>query len=103
MDVQKGDITFSGKRKWNFYSRAVMSITQSKWSHSFMILGDVLGELSAMEADLDVTVVSWKAQYVDKNDDYYEVYRPIKASQDDIDRATKYCYDNYPETAYGFL
>ena len=103
MSVQKGDIVFSGKRAWNFYSATVKYITGSKWSHSFLLLGEVNGELSALEADLDVTAVSWQSQYVIKNEDYYQVYRPIKASQEDIDRATQYCYDNYAETAYGFL
>lgn len=103
MNVQQGDVAFSGKRKWNFYSAAVKYITGSPWSHSFILLGSVNGEISAMEADLDVTVVSWQSQYVTADNDYYEVYRPIKASQEDIQRATQYCFDNYAEEVYGFL
>ena len=103
MDVQQGDIAFSGKRAWNWYSASVKYITGSKWSHSFILVGSVNDELSVMEADLDVTVVSWQQQYVVANNDYYQVYRPIKASQEDIQRATKYCYDNYAEEVYGFM
>lgn len=103
MDVKSGNIVFSGKRDSNWYSNSVKYITQSKWSHSFIVAGSALGELSAMECDLDVTLVPWQSQYVEKNADYYEVYNPIKASQEDIDRAAKYCYDNYAEEPYGFL
>ena len=103
MDVQQGDISFSGKRASNWYSDGVKAITESKWSHSFIVAGLALGELSAMEADLDVTMVSWQSQYVDKNNDYYEVWRPIKASQSNIEAAAKYCYNNYAEEPYGFL
>jgi hypothetical protein len=102
-NVKKGDIVFSGKRNSNWYSNIVKYVTNSKWSHSFIIAGDAIGELSALEADLDVTLVSWQSQYVDANKDYYKVCRPIKASQEDIDRATKYCYVNYAEEVYGFL
>jgi hypothetical protein len=103
IEVKKGDIVFSGKRVFNWYSHIIMYVTSSKWSHSFIIAGDALGELSALEADLDVTMVSWQSQYVTQNNDYYEVYNLVKAAQEDIDRATKYCYDTYAEEVYGFL
>ena len=103
MEVQKGDIAFSGKRASNWYSNGVKSITKSKWSHSFLLMGDACGELSVLEAELSISAVPWQREYVEKDADYYESYRPTSASQEDIDRATKYCYYNYSGEAYGFL
>ena len=103
MDVQQGNIVFSGKRVSNWFSNGVKSITNSKWSHSFFLLGEVMGQMAAIEAELDISVVPWQREYVDKNEDYYEVYRLLKASPEDQDRAAKYCYYNYAEEAYGFF
>lgn len=99
----RGDIAFSGKRASNWYSDGVKSITNSKWSHTFMLVGDILDELSVMEADLNILTVPWQREYVEKDADYYEVWRPTKASQEDVARATKYCYHNYSGEVYGFL
>src|ERR1051325_10986824 len=103
MQVQAGDIAFSGKRKYNFYSHTVEKITGSKWSHSFFLLGDICGELSALEADLKVQAVPWQREYVEADNDYYEVWRPVKASAEDIARAAKFCYHEYSGEMYGFL
>ena len=103
MIAQAGDVVFSGKRAFNFYSRIVMHVTGSRWSHCFPVVGDALGELSALESDLDVTLVSFHQQYEVKNADYYEVWRPVKASADDVALTGKYVYDNFAEEPYGFF
>lgn len=102
IQVQAGDLVFSGKRKPGWYSTIVMWATRSKFSHCFPIVGTALGELCALEADLDVTMVSWQAEYVDKQIDYYEVWRPVKAPDDAIAFAGKYCFDHFAEEVYGF-
>jgi len=103
MIVQAGDIAFSGKRSNSFYSRVVMWATKSKWSHCFPIIGEAMGELSVLEADLDVTMVSFQQMYVNQDKDYYDIYRPIKSSPEAIAAAGKSLYINLAEESYGFL
>lgn len=101
--IQSGDIAFSGKRKPGFYSRTVMRLTKSKWSHCFPVVGTALDQLSVLESDLDVTMVSFHEMYELRNIDYYEMWRPTKATQDAIKAAGEYVYINFAEEEYGFL
>lgn len=103
MIIQQGDIAFSGKRKSNWYSNAVKAITRSKWSHAFLLMGNACNELSVLESQLNILCVPWIREYVKRDNDYYEVFKPIKASQEDIKRATHYCYYEYSGEVYGFL
>lgn len=80
-----------------------MKLTGSKWSHCFFLLGEVCGELSVMEADLKCQVVPWTREYVENNNDYYEVYRPVKASLKEIKNAGSFCFKEYSGEMYGFL
>jgi len=86
-----------------FYSRAVRFFTKSKWSHCFIVIDNIYGTPAVLEADLKVQVVDFHQEYIEKQDDVYEIYRPIKAKQEDIAKATEYCYRNYAGKIYGFL
>lgn len=103
IDVQVGDIVFSGNRKKSFYSNAVMFFTNSKWSHCFFIMTDVANERAAFEADLKCQVVPWIREYGSSDNDYYEVYRPIKASNDEKIAAANHIYMEYSGEIYGFM
>lgn len=101
--IQQGDIAFSGKAKWSFYSRGVMWFTKSRWSHCFFLLGDVCGHLSVLESELNVQTVPFEREYIQKQVDYYEIYRLTAASQEDLQRAAKESYHLMSGQMYGFL
>lgn len=101
--IQAGDIGFSGKYKPSLYSSIVMWATKSRWSHTFCIFGECVGELCVLEAHLDMAVVSFQHEYIDKEVDHYEIYRPIKATHEDIELAGHECFDAFAAEDYGFL
>lgn len=102
MDIQTGDIVFSGRRS-GFYPNAVRFFTQSKWSHCFFIMGMVADELAVLEADMHCQVVPFHREYEIKNDDYYEIYRPIKVSNEEIKDVSNNTYIQFSGEIYGFL
>jgi hypothetical protein len=103
MDIQVGDIVFSGKRKAGFYSKSVMFFTESRWSHCFFIMTDVANEKAVLEADLKCQVVPWQREYEINDNDYYEVFRPIKASEEEKINSANRVYREYSGEEYGFL
>jgi hypothetical protein len=64
---------------------------------------EYLGELSVLEADLKVQLVPFQKEYVQKNADYYEVWRPINVSDPDILKACSDIYRSDAGEIYGFL
>lgn len=100
---QAGDIAFSHPVKLGFYSKAVRFLTKSKWSHCFFMPHDYLGYVSVMEADLCVQMVPFKKEYIEKENDCYEIYRPIKATRMDIIKSSQKCFELDTGKAYGFL
>lgn len=102
-EPQSGDIAFSHPADLGFYSKAVRFFTASKWSHCFFMAHSYLGHDVVMEADLCVQIVPFQKEYIEKENDLYEMYRPIKASKVDIINASKVCFDLNAGEAYGFL
>jgi hypothetical protein len=102
IDIQVGDLVFSGRRGNNFYSQGVKWFTGSKWSHCFFIMTDVAGERAVLEADMHCQVVPWNREYVLQNDDYYEVYRPIKDTDVDKAAAADATYKECSGEIYGY-
>lgn len=100
--IRHGMIGFGGKRS-GFYPNAVRFFTKSKWSHCFVVIPQVLGELSVIEADLKVQIVPFQKEYVEKNADYYEVWEPIYATDSDVYRATTDIFIKNAGEIYGFL
>mgnify|MGYP002353996246 FL=1 len=100
--IRPGMIGFGGKRS-GFYPNAVRFFTKSKWSHCFVVINQVFGEVSVIEADLKVQVVPFHREYVEKNADYYEVWEPIAATDSDVLRATSSVYLQDAGKIYGFL
>lgn len=101
--MHMGDIAFSHPRKMGFYSKAVRYLTKSNWSHCFIGIADFYDAPAVLESDLKCQVVDFYSEYVTKNKDVYEIWRPIKASQELIRISTKQCYLNYAGETYGFL
>jgi hypothetical protein len=102
-DPRSGDIAFSHPVKMGFYSKAVRWFTRSRWSHCFFMPHDYLSRVVVMEADLCVQIVPFKKEYIEKENDAYEIYRPILASKVDIINASMKCLDEDAGQAYGFL
>lgn len=102
MDIQVGDIVFSGRRS-GFFPKGVRFFTNSKWSHCFFIMTDVAGEKAVLEADMHCQVVPWYREYEIKNEDYYEVYRPIQATNEEKINAANATYNQMSGEIYGFL
>jgi len=102
MNVQPGDIGFGGKRK-GFYPKAVRWFTRSLWSHCFFVTPEVLGEISVLEADLKVQLVPFQKEYIEKQADYWEVWRPTQATPEAIDMACRLTYQTQAGELYGFL
>lgn len=100
--IKPGDIGFAGKRS-GFYPMAVRWFTSSRWSHSFAVLPPVLGELSVIEADLMVVMRPWEKEYVERNNDYYEIWRPIKVTESKIFNACASLYKTDAGEVYGFM
>ena len=100
--IRPGDIGFGGKRS-GFYPKAVRFLTKSRWSHCFVVTPQFMGELCVIEADLKVQVVPFQKEYVEKNADYYEIWRPIKASRFQIHYATRKLFFKDAGEIYGFL
>jgi hypothetical protein len=100
--ILPGDIGFAGRRS-GFYPSAVRWFTNSKWSHCFVVMPEYMGELSVLEADLKVQLVPFREEYVHKDEDYYEIWRPKKAS---IGEKLSACHALYLSSAggiYGFM
>jgi hypothetical protein len=96
-----GDIGFSGKRV-GFYPNAVRFFTKSRWSHCFVVVPPVLGELSVLESEVNVVLRPWYSEYVEKNNDYYEIWRPIMA-QEAVYDACASLYKSDSGIIYGFM
>lgn len=101
--MKTGDIAFSHPRKMGFYSKAVRFFTNSKWSHCFYISQNYMGESMVFESDLKAQIVPWNKEYIVKDKDIFEVYRPIIASERAIEKATRETYFQYAGDTYGFL
>lgn len=100
--VRPGDVGFGGKRS-GFYPNAVRWFTRSRWSHCFVVTPPFLGEISVIETDLKVQLVSFQKEYVEKNADYYEIWRPIAATEEQIYEACRKVYLIQAGSIYGFL
>lgn len=100
--IRPGDIGFAGKRQ-GFYPKAVRWFTSSRWSHCLVITPPVLGHLSVIEADLMVVMRTWEKEYVERNNDYYEIWRPIGPNESEIFRACAELYRSDAGEIYGFL
>lgn len=100
--IRPGDIGFGGKRK-GFYPKAVRWFTASRWSHCFVVMPQYLDELSVLEADLKVQLVPFQKEYVEKNADYYEIWRPKGITKSEIWRACADLYRSDAGEIYGFL
>jgi hypothetical protein len=98
-----GDIAFSHPAKLGFYSKAVRFLTKSRWSHCFFMPYNYLGYLVVMEADLKVQLVPFETEYVKKEVDCYEIFRPTKATEMDVISASKKCFLDNAGKTYGFL
>lgn len=102
-EPKAGDIAFSYPIELGFYSRGVRWFTKSLWSHSFHLSIDYLGEKMVFETDLKAQLVPFKKEYIEKQADAYEVWRPIKAKAPEILEATKHSYFTIAGETYGFL
>lgn len=101
MIVRAGDIGFAGKRK-GFYPSAVRWFTSSRWSHNFFVTPPVFGSLAVLEADLKVQIVPFVKEYVEKNVDYWELWRPILSTESEIYQAAVKTYHLEAGDVYGF-
>lgn len=102
INIQPGDVVFSGRRGSDFYSKGVKWFTNSKWSHCFFIMTDVAGESAVLEADLHCQIVPWIREYEIKNEDYYEIYRPLQATAEEKIIAANSTYQQCSGEIYGF-
>lgn len=100
--IRAGDMGFGGKRK-GWYPAAVRWFTRSRWSHCFIVMPEYLGEISVLEADLKVQLVPFQKEYVEKDADYYEIWRPISASSAEILEACRSLYKSDAGEIYGFM
>lgn len=100
--LKAGDFGFGGKRS-GWYPRSVRWFTSSRWSHCFVVMPEYLGELSVLEADLKVQLVPFQKEYVEKNADYYEIWRPKVASESQVWKACAEIYRDDAGELYGFL
>jgi len=101
--IISGDIGFAGKRKSTFYSRAVKWFTKSRWSHNFVVMPKFIGELCVLEAEVNVVLRLFEKEYVEKNNDYYEVWRPKKATPKEIVDAARESFKTDAGEIYGFM
>jgi hypothetical protein len=79
--------------KNEFIANAISSITQSKWSHSFITIPPILDQRVVMEAagnGIDVTM--FNLSYKNNPNESYEIYR-FKAPKDKIDKSIISCME----------
>lgn len=100
--IKPGDIGLGAKRK-GFYPSAVRWFTNSKYSHVFLICHEYYEQLQVFEVDLKVQTVPFNKEYVEKNDDSYRIYRPIRATESKIYSALKLVHNTRAGSLYGFL
>jgi hypothetical protein len=101
-NVKIGDVAISGRRS-GFYSSGVRFITQSKWSHCFFIMTDVAEERAVLEADLKCQVIPFEREYVENNNDYYQIYELVQATEREKSKAANEVYKEFAGEVYGFL
>lgn len=101
--IKQGDIAFSKPINPGFYSKSVMYFTNSNWSHCFLICPEYLETLMVIEADVEVQLVSFKQEYIDKQDDIYYIFRPIAATEEEKILACKKTILEMSGKTYGFL
>jgi hypothetical protein len=68
-----------------------------------LICHEYYGELQVFEVDLKVQTVPFNKEYVEKNDDSYRIYRPIRATESEIYSALKFVHNTRAGSLYGFL
>ena len=100
--IISGDIGFGGKRK-GWYPATVRWFTKSRWSHNFVVMPKYLGEQCVLEADLKVQLVTFQKEYVEKDADYYEIWRPKKATTKEIVEASAKLFRSDAGEIYGFM
>lgn len=101
--IRPGDIGLGAKRS-GFYPKAVRFFTKSKYSHVFMVIHPIYGELSVLETDLKVQCVSFDKEYGSgKNADKYKIFRPIAANESELYNALRYTYATHAGDVYGFF
>jgi hypothetical protein len=103
MNVNIGDIVFSGQYKPSFYPRAVSFFTKSKWSHCFLIMTDVANERTVLEADLKCQIVPFAKEYIEKEKDYYQVFSLPHATLEEKINAANKTYREFAGEQYGFM
>ncbi len=102
-ESKAGDIAFSYPADMGFYSKGVRWFTKSLWSHCFHLSIDYLGKRMVFETDLKAQLVPFEKEYIEKQGDAYELWRPIKATQADILGAAKHSFFEVAGETYGFL
>ena len=100
--IRPGDIGFGGKRK-GWYPATVRWFTKSRWSHNFVVMPPYMGEICVLEADLKVQLVTFQKEYVEKDADYYEIWRPTQIGKGEIYGATGKLFKSDAGEIYGFM
>lgn len=98
-----GDIAFSTKADSGWYSKSVRFFTKSQWSHCFFLSEDYLDEAQVWEIDLKAQLVPFKKEYIEKQIDVYEMFRPTITNKSKIRAAAQECINGTAGETYGFL
>jgi hypothetical protein len=99
--VDYGYIAFSYTKN-ELTAKLIAKITQSKWSHSFIIVPPMLGKEMVMEAASNgISMATFQENYRDNPNESYEVYR-FNAPQGKIDKSILNCMEKL-ERPYPYM
>jgi hypothetical protein len=99
MPIKDGMIGFSGGDQ--LIQRAIKFFTRSNWSHSFSVM-TVAGHLSTIDTTSTIVEVAPFENKL-KEKDYFEIWTPTKASEEEINQAISKTYKEYSAKWYGYL
>ncbi len=100
--ITPGCVGLSAKRT-GFYPKAVRFFTQSNYSHVFVIAHDYYNKQQVFEVNLEAGLRGFESEYIQKNNDSYEIYKPIKATDKEIYKAVSETFHYCNGVTYGFL
>ena len=85
--------------KTNVYFNLIKKVTRSKFSHTFIVLGDIYGRQAILEAGARESIINFLDTYYTAPD-HFEIYTPKDTSL--IEEAIANCLKNYLHVWYSY-
>ncbi|OGU56696.1 MAG: hypothetical protein A2V66_16280 [Ignavibacteria bacterium RBG_13_36_8] len=97
-----GDFIILNNKEANILSRAIKFFTRSKFTHTAIGMGKVLGEEATLGAELLISVLPLK-RWTEDSEVEVIIYRPVKIPSKIKREIVKEMYEHFVGTEYGYF